>query len=134
MNLMEIASSLLADRLGVNADTAVSGLQRLFGDGAGQLDIGALVGLMQQGGLQDIVSSWLGDGGNQAISPAALQDAIGADRIGDAAATMGVESGSLLGGLSDVLPQIVDRASSGGSLLDSVGGLGGVADLAKKLF
>jgi hypothetical protein len=47
---------------------------------------------------------------------------------------MGVESGSLLGGLSDILPQVVDQASSGGNLLEGLGGMGSVADLAKKLF
>jgi uncharacterized protein YidB (DUF937 family) len=134
MDLMGTAASLLGEKLGINAETAIAGLQKLFGNSAGQLDIASLVGLMQQGGLNDIVSSWLGDGGNQAISPDALQNAIGADKIGEAASTMGVDSGSLLGGLSDMVPQLVDQASSGGSLLDSVGGLGGVADIAKKLF
>lgn len=134
MDLMGIAAGLLGDKLGINAETAVAGLQKLFGGGSGQLDIGSLVGLLQQGGLSDIVGSWLGDGGNDSVSPAALQDAIGEDKISEAASTMGVDSGSLLGGLSDMIPQIVDQASSGGSLLDSVGGLGGVADIAKKLF
>ena len=36
--------------------------------------------------------------------------------------------------ISGVIPGVVDQASSGGSLLDSVGEFGGVADLAKKLF
>lgn len=134
MNLMEIATGLLADKLGIDRETAVGGLQKLFGDGSGQIDIAGLVGMLQQGGLSDIVGSWLGDGGNASVSPESLQDAIGTDRINDAATSMGVESGSLLGGLSDILPQVVDQASSGGNLLEGLGGMGSVADLAKKLF
>ena len=47
--------------------------------------------------------------------------------MADAASQLGTDEGSLLDGLKDALPQMVDKASSGGSLLDSVGGLGGLA-------
>jgi len=134
MNLMEIAAGLLADKLGIDRESAVGGLQKLLGDASGQIDIAGLVGMLQQGGLSDIVGSWLGDGGNDSVSPASLQKAIGAEKVDEAATSMGVESGSLLSGLSDVLPQVVDQASSGGNLLEGLGGMGGVADLAKKLF
>jgi uncharacterized protein YidB (DUF937 family) len=134
MNLMEIAAGLLGEKLGINVETATGGLQKLFGGQGGNLDLGAIVGLLQQGGLNDIVGSWLGDGANSAVDTNALESALGADKISEAAGSMGVESGTLLGGLTEVLPQLVDQASSGGSLLDSVGGLGGLGDMAKKLF
>lgn len=134
MNLMETAVSLLSDRLGIDSGAAMSGLQRLFGGDGEGLDIAGLVGTLQQGGLGDIVGSWLGDGANMPVDASALQNALGGDKIDAAAQTMGVDSGSLLGGLTDVIPQLVDKVSSGGNLLDSVGGLGGVADIAKKLF
>jgi hypothetical protein len=38
------------------------------------------------------------------------------------------------GGLSDALPQMVDKASSDGSLLDSIGGVSGALGMASKLF
>lgn len=134
MNLMEVAAGLLSDKLGIDSSTAMSGLQRLFGGDGEGLDIAGLVATLQQSGLGDIVGSWLGDGANQSVDPSTLQNAFGADEIDAAAQTMGVDSGSLLGGLSDVIPRLVDKASSGGSLLESVGGLGGVADITKKLF
>lgn len=134
MNLMEMAVGLLSDKLGIDSENAMSGLQGLFGGDGEGLDIASLLGNLQQGGLGDIVSSWLGDGANMGIDSSSLQNAFGAEKIDAAAQTMGIESSSLLGGLTDVIPQLVDKASSGGSLLDSVGGLGGVADIAKKLF
>lgn len=134
MDIMAIAAKMLGEKLGINQDLVVTGLQKLFGDGAGGLDLGAIVGLLQQGGLNNAVSSWLGDGDNQSIDSASLIDSLGADKVNDAAGSMGVSSDSLAGGLSDILPQLIDQSSSGGSLLDSVGGIGGVADMAKKFF
>lgn len=134
MNLMEMAAGLLGDKLGVDSGTAMSGLQRLFGGDGEGLDIAGLVASLQQGGLGDIVGSWLGDGPNQSVDPSALQNALGDEKIDAAAQTMGVDSGSLLGGLTDVIPQLLDSASSGGNLLESVGGLGGISDIGKQLF
>ena len=134
MNLMETAANMLGERLGIDAGSAISGLQKLFGDGGGGFDIASLIGLMQQGGLGDVVGSWLGDGANSGIDPSALISSLGADKVADAAGSMGVEPGALANGLSEVLPGLVDQASSGSSLLDSVGGLGGLAGMAKKLF
>jgi uncharacterized protein YidB (DUF937 family) len=134
MNILETAVGLLSSKLGIDSASAMQGLQTLFGEQQGGLDIAALLGKFQQGGLGDIVGSWLGDGANMGIDSAAVENAFGADKVGEAASAMGVDSNTLLGGLTDVIPQLVDQASSGGNLLDAAGGLGGVADMAKKLF
>ena len=55
-------------------------------------------------------------------------------KIAAAATELGTDEGSLLSSLSQALPQMVNNASSGGSLLDSIGGLGGAMNMAKKLF
>jgi len=47
---------------------------------------------------------------------------------------LGLSTSEAAGGLSEALPQMVDNASSGGSLLDSFGGIEGVTGLAGKLF
>jgi uncharacterized protein YidB (DUF937 family) len=134
MNLMETAANLLSEKLGVDVGAAIAGLQRLLGDGDGNLDIGALVSTLQQAGLADAVSSWLGDGANQGVDPDALTASLGGADMASAADTMGVSTDTLANGLSDVIPQLIDRASSGGSLLDSLGGIGGLAGMAKKFF
>ena len=60
------------------------------------------------------------------------RDALGAEQVTKAAAELGTDENSLLGGLQAALPQLVDKASSDGSLLDSVGGFGGLSGMAKK--
>lgn len=134
MNLLETAAGLLGDKLGIGAAQTIPGLQKLFGGSSDDLDIGALVTLLQQGGLGETLSSWLGDGANGAVDTAALENALGAGKISDAADSMGVGSGDLLSGLAEVLPRLIDQVSSGGNLLDSIGGLGGIGDITKRLF
>ena len=45
-----------------------------------------------------------------------------------------VDEGGAADALSNFLPGLLDKASSGGNLLDKVGGLGGLAGMAKKFF
>ena len=49
----------------------------------------------------------------------------------DFAASLGTDTGTAASGLADVLPQLMDKASSGGSLLDAAGGVGGLMGAAK---
>ena len=134
MDIMNIGKALLAQKLGGNNAMIEAAMGSLLGGGqqGGGLDIGNLVSGMQAKGLGDVASSWLGDGENASISPDQLKDVLGQDKIAAAAEQLGTDEGSLLDGLKDALPQMVDKSSSGGSLLDSVGGLGGVANMAKK--
>ena len=80
----------------------------------------------------DPLDFWLGDGGNASVSDSQVRDMIGSDKITEAAAQLGTDENSLLAGLTKVLPEMVDRSSSGGSLLDAIGGLDGAVDMAKK--
>lgn len=133
MDIMNLAKGMLAQKLGGNnamIETAMSGL--LGGGKEGGLDIGSLVSGMQSKGLGDVASSWLGDGDNAPISPDQLKDVLGQEKVAAAAEQLGTDEGSLLDSLKDAIPQMVDKSSSGGSLLDTVGGLGGVASMAKK--
>jgi uncharacterized protein YidB (DUF937 family) len=52
--------------------------------------------------------------------------------VQEAAAKLGADQNDLLRGLQQMIPQLVDKSSSGGELLDSVGGLSGLAGLAGK--
>ena len=137
MDLMEMATSMLGSKLnsssGNNNEMLQSVIQNLLSGSGGQgIDLGALVGNLQNSGLGDLASSWLGDGDNQGISASQLESVFGADKIAQAAQQLGADQGDVLQGLQDMLPQLVDKSSSGGSLLDSVGGLGGLASMASK--
>ena len=128
---MNLATGLLAKKLGGN-NAAIGGvLNSLLGQGQ-TADLGSLVSGFKEKGMGDVAESWLGDGENAPVSADQLKDVLGAEKITQAAAELGTDEDSLLGGLQDALPQLVDKASSGGSLLDSVGGIGGLAGMAKK--
>lgn len=133
MDVMNLAKGLLVQKLGGNNAAVGAVLSGLLGGGqGGGLDIGGLVKGLQSKGLGDVAGSWLGDGDNAEISANQLKDVLGQEKIAEAASQLGTDEGSLLDSLKDALPQIVDKSSSGGSLLDSVGGLGALGGIAKK--
>ena len=139
MDIMKIGTQLLMQHLSKNSAGGAApqgnALESVLGNligGGDSMDIAGLVNGLQEGGLADIAKSWLGDGDNAAISADQVRDLVGGDKLAQAASSLGADEGSLLSSLQDVIPQMVDKSSSGGSLLDSLGGLAGVASLAKK--
>lgn len=113
--------------------SALSGLSGGNSDNGG-FDIGSILGKMQGGGMADMAQSWLGDGDNAPMDDNQVTEMFGADKISDFASQLGLSNEEAVGGLRDAMPQMVDKASSGGSLLDSIGGIGGAINLAGKLF
>ncbi len=133
MDLIQLGAQLLSDKLGLQVDSTTirSALSGLLGDGQGGIDLAGLASQMAaNGGLQAALQSWLGDGANAPISAGAILDMLGEGKVADFASQVGTDTGSAARGLSDVLPQLIDRASSGGSLLESAGGVGGLLNAA----
>ena len=134
MDIIELGTQLLRDKLGlqVDAQTIASALSGLLGDGQGNIDLAGLASKMASSGeLGDIVSSWLGDGANTGISADTILGLLGESQVADFASSVGTDTNSAAAGLADVLPEMVDKASAGGKLLESVGGLGGLMGAAK---
>ena len=133
MDLMQLGTQLLSSKLGngVNSGSVTSVLGSLLSASDGQANLGGIIAAMQGKGLGAIAESWLGDGDNADISTDQVREAIGNDKITEMASQLNTDEGSLLDGLKDALPQIIDKSSSGGSLLDSAGDLLG---MAKKFF
>jgi uncharacterized protein YidB (DUF937 family) len=134
MDIAKLGKDLLADKLGGGAGGLMEGLSKLTGGGEGALDLGELAGKLQAGGLGDKVQSWLGDGDNAEVSADELTSALGADKIEEMASGMGVDASTAADQLKDALPSLMDKASSGGSLLDKFGGATNAMDMAKGLF
>ena len=137
MDIMKLATQLLTSKLGGNAggnsDLVSSVIGNLLGGSGGQgLDLGNIIGNLQNSGLSNIAESWVGDGDNEEISASQIEDMLGSEKVAEAAQQLGADQNDLLKGLQDMIPQVVDKSSSGGSLLDSVGGLGGLASMASK--
>ena len=76
----------------------------------------------QQGGLGDVVQSWISTGPNLPISPEQLGQALGPDTLSQ----LGAGGQDLLGPLSQLLPQVVDGLTPGGQLPAGAGDLGAV--------
>lgn len=121
---------------GLDVGDLVSALSGFTGgslsEGGSNLD--SLLSKMDSGGMGAIAQSWLGDGENDAISPDQITNMLGPDKISEFASKLGLSNEEAVGGLSEALPQMVDKASRGGALLDSIGGVSGAIGLASKLF
>ena len=113
-----------ASRSGGQADL-ISAVVGMLAQGAG---LGGLVARMQQSGLGEVVKSWLGSGENQPIAPDALGGVLGTDTVAGMAAQLGLNPNDLLGQLSQMLPQVVDKLTPQGQIPqgDIVGLLGGL--------
>lgn len=113
----------------------VSGIESLFSNSSGDFDIGEVVSKFSQAdGLQDIVGSWLGDGDNVAIEPETVASLFKNEQVSNFADRLNIDQDEATNLLAEVVPDIIDNISSGGSILDSIGGLGGAFNLAKKFF
>ncbi len=137
MDILEMGASMLSDKLGLDLDLSsiTAALGGLLANESGKLDLGALAGKMASSGeLSSVIGSWLGDGANQSISADSIMSIFGSDKIGAFADQLGVDAGAAAGGLADVIPEIIDKSSSGGSLLDMAGGAEGLLGAAKGFF
>lgn len=135
MDLMKLGTQLLSSKLGGADSGAISSvLGNLLSGGDSNSGLAGIVSAMKEKGMGSIADSWLGDGDNEEISTDQVRDIVGGDRISEMASQLNTDEGSLLDGLKDALPQILDKSSSGGSLLDNIGGLSGALNMAKKLF
>lgn len=92
------------------------------GEGFGLEDV---IGALKGGGLERVVSSWLGSGQNQGIDGSQLEKALGPDVLGQFASRAGVGEAQAGSVLASVLPQLVNQLSPRGAAPDS-GSLGGL--------
>jgi uncharacterized protein YidB (DUF937 family) len=83
------------------------------GQGGGLADLAAR---FQQGGLGDVMGSWVSTGQNLPVSPDQLGSVLGDDLLGQLSRSTGMNGGDLLGQLSQVLPQVVDQITPNGEM------------------
>lgn len=137
MDLIEMGTQLLRQQLNIDVDAATvnRALSQLVGDGQGGIDLAGLASaMMQNQDLGALLGSWLGDGANQSISAGKVEEIFTSEQLGQFADRLGIGSQEAARGLADVLPQLMDKGSSGGSLLDQFGGATGLLGAAGALF
>ncbi len=126
-----MGQQLLGDKLGDKAGGMMEALSGLTsGEG---LDLGGIMEKMKTGGMGDQLDSFLGDGENQELSADQVKSAFGEEGLSNVANKLGVDSDTAASQLKDILPGLLDKASSGGNLMESLtgGGAGGLLDMAK---
>jgi uncharacterized protein YidB (DUF937 family) len=108
---------LLSGGLGGLLQGPLGGL--LAGGAAGSVLSGGLSDLLkqfQQSGESDVAHSWVGTGPNQDISPDVLSKVLSEDQIKTLMAQSGLSRDQLLAGLSQVLPDVVNKLTPDGRL------------------
>jgi uncharacterized protein YidB (DUF937 family) len=103
---------------GLSLDTIVSSLQDLMSDSGGKLDLGGIVSNLNAQGLMNIASSWLGNGENAPISADAVKNLFGKEKLSQIATKLDLDEDSVANGVTEALPEIIDKSSRDGSLFD----------------
>lgn len=87
--------------------------------------LAGLAKLFQEGGLGEVVSSWIGKGENLPVSAQQLQQILGGTGLSQMASQLGLSPEDSGAQLASVLPGLVDRATPDGELpaSDPLGGL-----------
>ena len=81
--------------------------------------IAGLQSMFQQGGLGNIVSSWIGSGQNLPVSASQLQNVLHGGALQQAAQQAGMDPSQLTGMMSSLLPPLVDKLSPHGQVPDA---------------
>lgn len=119
--LINIVAGMLANPGGAGA----------AGGGGGLGGLAGLAEQFQKNGMGDVMNSWVGKGENQPIAPDQLGNVLGGDLLGQLTQQTGMGQSDLLGQLSQLLPQMVDKATPDGAIPS--GGLGDIGSLLGKL-
>jgi len=78
--------------------------------------LGGLVNKLKQGGLGDVVNSWVGSGQNQPVSPSQLGSALGPNIIKTLSQMTGISEDELTKQLSQGIPVIINTLTPNGRL------------------
>ena len=108
----------LGENKGLSLDAIMPVLQDLVTDSDGKLDLGGLVSNLNGQGLMEVANSWLGNGENLPISKDGVKNLFGAEKLSQIASKLGLDEDSVAGGVTEALPDIIDKSSMDGSLSD----------------
>ncbi len=139
-DIVQIGTQLFKERVGEQAGDLDEGslmdaLGSLLSNEEGGLDLSNIMSALTNGDLGSIVSSWIGSGENAPIEGSQLSELLGSEQISAFAERLGIDTDTALSGLTDALPNMIDKATpEGESLLDSFGGIDGIMDMAGKFF
>ncbi|MBU45309.1 MAG: hypothetical protein CMN76_19010 [Spirochaetaceae bacterium] len=97
----------------------------LLSSGGGSPRIDTIVNVLKQNGLEDKVSSWVGNGANASVDASEIQSALDQGTISDLSNELGIDASKVAPILAALLPVIINQLtpdgqeSGDGSLLSS---------------
>jgi uncharacterized protein YidB (DUF937 family) len=109
---------------GQSADASGIGLDDLLGSifgrqgGGGLGGLGELLSQMQRAGFGQQADSWVGRGQNAPLPPDAMEQVFGRGGIAEIARRAGLSESDAARGLSQLLPEVVDRVTPDGKVPD----------------
>ena len=144
-NLLQMGANAIQNNsddatTGLDSEALTGALGSLLGGGSdGGIDLSNIMSGLSENGLGSVVGSWLGNGENEAISAESITDLLGADKVSEFASSLGLSEESATGALADMLPNVIDNATSGegsiiDTMLDQVGGAEGAMNMLGKMF
>ncbi len=139
-DLVEMGTQLFKEKMGDQAanlddNSIMDALSGLISNEEGSLDLSNILSSLQDGDIGSIISSWIGSGENAPVDGSTLSSILGSEQISIFAEKLGIDADTAAENLSDVVPNMVDKATGdGSSILDSLGGLDGIMDMANKFF
>ena len=120
--IADAVQSQLAGFLGGSSKEGEAGLSTAATDQVAEVveqqGLGGLLQKFREGGLGDVVSSWVGTGANLPISGEQIQQALGSDVVQNLAAKIGIPTEQAAALLSQILPQAVDTMTPEGRVAE----------------
>jgi uncharacterized protein YidB (DUF937 family) len=138
MALMPVVLQMLSNR-GGRGSSGGGGIADVLGQvlgGSGRGAAGGLGGLLEQlqrSGFGAQADSWVGRGANQAISPDAMSQIFGPEGLEQISRQAGISPEEASRGLSELLPEVVDRMTPDGTVPDADALANSVDDFARRL-
>ena len=124
MDLLDVAAKMFISKMGasgngLDSSRVMSGLAALLPMKGGKLDLGSLLGLITKNdGLASLASSWLGDDRNADFSVNDVVGLFGEGKVKGFSQYLGMDKEAAAGGLSRMIPDLIDSNSKGGALMD----------------
>ncbi len=107
---MGILDRLLGRKSGGGMPELVKAILDQFGG------VDALISKLQQSGISEQLSTWVGHGANAPVSKEQVTDAIGGDAVAGIARRLRIDEDEAGARLANALPKLIDRLTPAGSL------------------
>jgi len=115
MGLFDQVAGALGGASGEGENSSLSSIMELINNPKiGGLS--GLIGKLQQGGLKEVVGSWVSTGENLPVSADQLSSVLGSETIGNLAGRMGLSQEQASGSLAEMLPKIIDQLTPDGQV------------------